>query len=39
MIDDLGRFLYWLEADGDLIQIGAHLLDLIVDRTALRRLA
>ena len=28
-----------LEAHRDLIQIGAHLLDLVVDRTALRRLA
>src|SRR5258707_15094219 len=28
-----------LEAGGDLLQIGPHLLDLVVDRTALRRLA
>ena len=28
-----------LEAGGDLIQVAAHLLDLVVDRTALRRLA
>ena len=28
-----------LEAGGDLVQIAAHLLDLVVDRTALRRLA
>src|SRR6266404_6077766 len=28
-----------LEAGGDLLEIGSHLLDLVVDRTALRRLA
>ncbi len=28
-----------LEAGGDLVEIGPHLLDLVVDRTALRRLA